>query len=95
MQAHKHSMHVHTKQNPGTKIAVLCDTACSKVVATTLIIEEKFVQDLHSYVLSEYDLRSNGYPRPTSDPDVASIVRKPNDTNPVNLPELNGMCCED
>jgi len=44
-------------------------------------VDEIFVQYMHSYLLTEEQLVQNGYPRPTSDPGVASIVRKPDDNS--------------
>jgi len=43
--------------------------------------DEIFIQYMHSYLLTEEQLVENGYPRPTSDIGVASIVRKPDDNS--------------
>ena len=38
---------------------------------------------MHSYLLTEEQLVENGYPRPTNDPGVASIVRKSDDVSDI------------
>ena len=45
---------------------------------------------MHSYLLTEEQLVENGYPRPTGDPGVASIVRKPDDVSDIKPVGPNG-----
>ena len=46
---------------------------------------------MHSYLLTEEQLVENGYPRPTGDSGVASIVRKPDDVSDIKPVGPNGM----
>ena len=53
------------------------------VFCVVTITDEIFIQYMHSYLLTEEQLVENGYPRPTGDPGVASIVRKPDDDSHI------------
>ena len=46
---------------------------------------------MHSYLLTEEQLVENGYPRPTSDNGMASIVRKPDDVSDIKAIGPNGI----
>ena len=46
---------------------------------------------MHSYLLTETQLVENGYPRPTNEPGVASIMRKPDEVNDIKAVGPNGM----
>ena len=48
---------------------------------------------MHSYLLTEEQLVENGYPRPTGDPRVASIVRKPGDVSDIKPIGSDGINC--
>ena len=53
--------------------------------------DEAFVLYMQSYLLREDQLKSHGYPRPTRDPGVASIVRKPDEVYDVQPVGSNGI----
>ena len=56
-----------------------------------VIIDKIFIQHMNSYLLTEIQLVENGYPRPSGEPGVASIVRKPDDVNDIKPVGPNGM----
>ena len=61
------------------------------VSCVVTIADEIFIQYMHSYLLTEEQLVENGYPRPTGDPGVASIVRKPDDVSDIKAVGPNGI----
>ena len=56
-----------------------------------VIIDKIFIQHMNSYLLTEIQLVENGYPRPSGEPGIASIVRKPDDVNDIKPVGPNGM----
>lgn len=63
---------------------------CLPAISCCYLTDEIFIQYMHSYLLTEEQLAENGYPRPTHDPGVASIVRKPDDVSDIKPVGPNG-----
>ena len=69
---------------------ILCEFL-NKQKTNVFTADEAFVSYMQSYLLREDQLKSHGYPRPTRDPGVASIVRKPDEVYDVQPVGSNGM----